>query len=87
MTGTTWGRQGRHGDDREDGEDGEDTSVMINMLAAIYNILYVCLCVCMHVRVCACIAHVLGQSPIPQTPHHPPAPSPELQGGQITKIQ
>ena len=48
--------------------------------------LYMYTCACMHVYVCAC-----GDTPhaprFPRTPTHPPAPSPELQGAQITKIQ
>ena len=71
MTGTTWGRWGRHGDDGEGGEDGEDTNIMTNMLAAIYNILYVCVCV----HACACVyvhVHMYGDtppSPRPPTTH------------------
>ena len=67
---------------------------MINMLnmdasmsAAICNF-YTCIhvhaCMCMHVRACG------DTPPCPQMPPdmpHPPAPSPELQGGQNTKIQ
>ena len=67
MTGTTWGRRRRHGDD---GEDGEDTSIMINMLAAICNILHVCVCVCVLVHACT---HVWGHS---QTPDPPPPTCP-----------
>ena len=87
MTGTTWGRRGRHGDDGEDGEDGEDISIMINMLVAICNILHVCVHVCMHVCACVCMCTCVGTPPSPQIPHHPPAPSPELQGAENTKIQ
>ena len=64
MAGTTWGTWGRHGDD---GEDGEDTSIMINILVAICNILRV------SVHVCAC-AHVWGHPHAPTT-HLPPSQS------------
>ena len=44
-----------------------------------------CACACVHVSV-----HVCGDTPhpldAPDTPH-PPAPSPELQGAENTKIQ
>ena len=74
MTGTTWGRQGRHCDE---GEDGEDTSIMINMLVAICNILHVCVCVCacmyMHVHMC-------GDTPIPPDPPPPTCPRPGATG-------
>ena len=66
-------------------------SNMINMdastLAAIcnfYTCIHVCACMCMHAHACS---HVWGHPPCPQTPTHPPAPSPELQGAQSTKIQ
>ena len=66
MTGTTWGR---HGDD---GEDGEDTSIMINMLVAICNILRVCVHACVHVHACVCVCTCVRTPPIPQTTHLPP---------------
>ena len=62
MTGMTWEWQGWHG------EEGEDATIMINMLAAIYNFLRVCVHACIHVHVCA---HVWGHPP---SPHHPPTP-------------
>ena len=62
MTGTTWGRWGRNG------EDGKDTSIMINMLVAICNILHVCVHACVHVHACA---HVWGHPPSPPPPTCP----------------
>ena len=47
--------------------------------------MYTCVYVC--VRACACVG---GHPPCPQmplTPPHPPAPSPEPQGAQNSKIQ
>ena len=46
--------------------------------------MYKCACVCIHVCACAC---VWGHPPCAQMSPHPPAPSPELQGAQNTKIQ
>ena len=58
-----------------------------SMLAAICNF-YTCInvhvCMCVHAHACACVA---GHPPCPQMPPHSPAPSPELQGAQNTKIQ
>ena len=52
--------------------------------------LYMYTCVYVHVRVCACMCMCGGTTPMPpdapDTPH-PPAPSPELQGAQNSKIQ
>ena len=70
---------------------------MLNMLnmdasmsAAIcnfYKCIHVHMCVCMHVHACACVGgHLLMPPDAPDTPH-PPAPSPEPQGAQNTKIQ
>ena len=67
---------------------------MLNMLnmdasmsAAICNF-YTCInvhvCMCVHVRACACM---WGHPLCPQMSPHPPAPSPEPQGAQNTKIQ
>ena len=55
---------------------------MLNMLAAICNFY-----TCIQVHVCMWVhAHACGDTPmLPDTPH-PPAPSPELQGAQNTKI-
>ena len=53
--------------------------------------LYMHTCPCIHVCACACMhvyVHMCGDTPsYPQTPPHPPALSPELQGAQNTKIQ
>ena len=46
--------------------------------------LYMYTCVYVHVRVCGDIPPC---SQMPLTPPHPPAPSPELQGAQNSKIQ
>ena len=78
MTGMMWGWQGQHGDD---GDDGEDTTIMINMLTVICNFLHVCM------HVCVCVCTCVGTPAWPQTPSHPPAPSPELQAAQNTKIE
>ena len=63
---------------------------MLNMLnmdasmsAAICNFY-----TCINVRVCVCIRMcVCGTPPMPPDAPHPPAPSPEPQGAQNTKIQ
>ena len=60
---------------------------MLNMDASVGGHLQFYTCVCMHVHACMCM---WGHTPCPQMPRdtpHPPAPSPELQGGQNTKIQ
>ena len=59
----------------------------VSMSVAICNF-YTCInvCVCMRMHACACVC-VWGHPPGPQMPPHPPAPSPELQGAQNTKIQ
>ena len=53
--------------------------------------LYMYTCVCMHVCACTCVYVHVGTKPqCPQMPKispHPPAPSPQLQGAQDTKIQ
>ena len=49
--------------------------------------LYMYKCVCVHVHACMCVCMCVGTPPCPQMPPHPPAPSPELQGAQNTKIQ
>ena len=56
-----------------------------SMLAAICNFytcinVHVCVCACMHV----CVG---GTPPMPPDAPHSPAPSPEPQGAQNTKIQ
>ena len=49
--------------------------------------LYMYTCVYVHVRACACVGGHPSMPPdAPDTPH-PPAPSPELQGAQNSKIQ
>ena len=68
--------------------------IMLNMDASMsaaicnfYTCIHVCMCVCVHAYVCAC---VWGHPPCPQmplTPPHPPAPSPEPQAAQNSKIQ
>ena len=68
--------------------------IMLNMdasmLAAIcnfYTCIHVCMCVCVRAHACACVG---GHPPCPQmplTPPHLPAPSPEPQVAQNTKIQ
>ena len=61
-----------------------------SMLAAICDSIHVCVrvhacvCMCMHVHACGDTPHA---SRYPQTPPHPPAPSPEPQGAQNTKFQ
>ena len=67
---------------------------MLNMLnmdasmsAAIcnfYTCINVCVCMCVHARVHVCVG---GHPPMPPDAPHPPAPSPEPQGAQNTKIQ
>ena len=76
MIGMTWGKQERHG------EDGEDTSIMINMLAAICNILhvYVRACVHVHVHVCACMCTCMGTPLQPPDPLPPTCPLPRAAG-------
>ena len=65
--------------------------IMLNMDASMsaaicnfYTCIHVCMCMCVHAR-------VWGDTPpcpqMPLTPPHPPAPSPEPQGAQNTKIQ
>ena len=49
--------------------------------------MYKCACVCVCACACACTCMCVGTPPCPQMPPHPPAPSPELQGAQNTKIQ
>ena len=68
--------------------------IMLNMDASLsvaicnfYTCIHVCMCMCVHACACACVG---GHPPCPQmplTPPHPPAPSPEPQGAQNTKIQ
>ena len=68
--------------------------IMLNMDAPMsaaicnfYTCIHVCMCVCVRARACACVG---GHPPCPQmplTPPHPPAPSPEPQGAQNSKIQ
>ena len=57
-----------------------------SMLVAICNFY-----TCIHVHACMCMCvHACEDTPMsPDTPRqpHPPAPSPELQGAQNTKIQ
>ena len=42
---------------------------------------------CINVHVCMCVHVCGGTPPMPPDAPHPPAPSPELQGAQNTKIQ
>ena len=58
-----------------------------SMSAAIcnfYTCINVCVCMCVHACACAC---VWGHPSMPPDAPHPPAPSPEPQGAQNTKIQ
>ena len=64
----------------DDGDDGEDTTIMINMLVAICNF-FTCVCVR------TCVGTCVRTPPMPPDLPHPPAPSPELQEAQNTKIQ
>ena len=72
MMGMTWGRWGRQGRHHY-----HDKHVGGHLQ------FFTCVCACMHACVCTCVQ----TPPSPQTPHHPPAPSPEPQGAQNTKIQ
>ena len=49
--------------------------------------LYMYTCVYVHVRACAYVGGHLPCPQMPLTPPHPPAPSPEPQGAQNSKIQ
>ena len=90
ITEMMWGWQGQHGDDmgmtlgwrgRQGRHHYHDKHVGGHLQ------FFTCVCACVHACTCMCVFTCVGTPPIPQTPHHPPAPSPELQGAQNTKIQ